>query len=93
MNQQTGLWVWVPYTCFLHLYDASEISTCAKEKDMRWLVGFGDSQMRETFAMLRRHQHLPPDGDFVRSVCAAVESLVTRCNHGCVVMQRRLRRQ
>eukprot|EP00300_Choanocystis_sp_HF-7_P027434 c32543_g1_i1.p1 GENE.c32543_g1_i1~~c32543_g1_i1.p1 ORF type:complete len:745 (+),score=89.81 c32543_g1_i1:1029-3263(+) len=47
-------WVWVPYTCYHHLYSCEDIEACATRDNIKWLLIHGDSQVRE----LMGHMHL-----------------------------------
>lgn len=40
-------WIWVPYSCYYHLYTPEDISFCAKEKGINWIHFTGDSISRE----------------------------------------------
>jgi hypothetical protein len=50
--QTAGKWVWVPYSCYYHLYSRAELVECAQQRDLSWLHVFGDSQVREITAQL-----------------------------------------
>lgn len=45
-GSMAGRQVWVPYTCYYHLYSARDIETCAQSEGLEWLVIQGDSQVR-----------------------------------------------
>lgn len=45
-------WVWVPYTCYYHLFSAQDMYTCAAEAGVRWIHGVGDSQVRPFVVVL-----------------------------------------
>ena len=38
-------WVWVPYTCYYHLYSPADIQKCAAQANIDWLLITGDSQV------------------------------------------------
>lgn len=38
-------WLWVPYDCYFHIYDASAAAECATAQDMTWLHTMGDLQL------------------------------------------------
>ncbi len=46
-------WVWVPYTCYYHLYDKAALYSCAVKDDVKWIHAQGDSQEREFVSMLK----------------------------------------
>ena len=39
--------VWVPYDCFYHAYNRSDVIRCAEEKNISWIHVMGDSLSRE----------------------------------------------
>jgi hypothetical protein len=43
-------WVWVPYTCYHHLYSRRTTYACAARKGVQWIHAMGDSQEREFVA-------------------------------------------
>jgi hypothetical protein len=40
-------WVWVPYDCYYHAYNRSDVLRCAEEKKISWIHVMGDSLSRE----------------------------------------------
>eukprot|EP00298_Acanthocystis_sp_HF-20_P016473 c21491_g1_i1.p1 GENE.c21491_g1_i1~~c21491_g1_i1.p1 ORF type:complete len:416 (-),score=142.09 c21491_g1_i1:30-1277(-) len=47
-------WIWVPYTCYYHLYSKSDLKYCSDKTNLKWLLITGDSQVREFI----EHLHL-----------------------------------
>jgi hypothetical protein len=48
------VWVWVPYTCYYHLYSKEDLFNCAKRANIDWIHTIGDSQQREFVSMLKQ---------------------------------------
>lgn len=40
-------WMWVPYTCYYHMFSKADLLTCAASWGDTWIHTFGDSQERE----------------------------------------------
>jgi DNA polymerase II small subunit/DNA polymerase delta subunit B len=47
------VWVWVPYSCYYHLYSKEELYSCAAKKKVSWIHTQGDSQEREFVSMMK----------------------------------------
>jgi hypothetical protein len=47
-------WMWVPYTCYYHMYSKHDLYTCANETGVNWIHVMGDSQEREFVSMLKK---------------------------------------
>ena len=47
-------WVWVPYDCYYHLYDKTDLYRCAAQENVGWIHAMGDSQEREFVSMLKQ---------------------------------------
>jgi hypothetical protein len=48
------VWVWVPYTCYYHLYSKEDLYSCASKKNVSWIHTQGDSQEREFVSMMKQ---------------------------------------
>jgi hypothetical protein len=48
------VWVWVPYSCYYHLYSKEELYSCAAKKKVSWIHTQGDSQEREFVSMMKQ---------------------------------------
>ena len=42
--------MWVPYTCYYHLYSRDDVYRCAETDKLDWILAMGDSQEREFVA-------------------------------------------
>jgi hypothetical protein len=40
-------WVWVPYDCYYHVFNAHDLMKCTAKKGWKWIHIAGDSQVRE----------------------------------------------
>ena len=49
----SSTWVYVPYTCYYHLYNRSDIYECASRESIDWIHATGDSQEREMIAVFK----------------------------------------
>ncbi len=45
--------MWVPYTCYYHLYSRDDLYACAERTGVDWILTMGDSQEREFVAQLK----------------------------------------
>ncbi len=45
--------MWVPYTCYYHLYSRDDLYACAERTGVDWILSMGDSQEREFVAQLK----------------------------------------
>jgi hypothetical protein len=48
----TRHWVFVPFTCYYHLYSIQEAGCCAADRKVLWSLIMGDSPIRELFGNL-----------------------------------------
>ena len=46
-------WLWVPYSCYYHLFSKSDLYRCADTEKVSWIHAMGDSQEREFVSMLK----------------------------------------
>jgi hypothetical protein len=46
--------MWVPYTCYHHMYSKEDVLRCANDTGVNWIHIMGDSQEREFVSMLKK---------------------------------------
>ena len=42
-------WVWVPFACHYHIFQAADVAACAEAQRLAWVLVMGDSTVREFF--------------------------------------------
>ncbi len=80
------VWIWVPHTCYYHLYDKQDLYTCAVKKDVDWIHAMGDSQEREFVSMLKMvngSETTYTKYDSVRDAVIGYDSLCAARSHAC----------
>ena len=53
-GDDTRRWVWVPYRCYLHLFDPEEAALATHAAGIHKVLVMGDSQQREMYISLSR---------------------------------------